>query len=105
MKEDLRYDTDTADTTAVIDHFARCDPEFIRLLDSRVERAEYARKIAVKSTRFEAWSDESLVGLVAVYFGMENQPSAHISNISVTVGHVGRGIDPFFCSGVLKPQS
>jgi ribosomal protein S18 acetylase RimI-like enzyme len=82
----------TADESAIIGHFSRCDPDFIRLLDVRVERVEYARKIAMKSARFEAWSGESLVGLVAVYFGTENLPSAHISNVSVTIGHTAMGI-------------
>ena len=92
MKEELRYDMDTADETAVMNHFACCGKEFIRMLDSRVGRAEYARKLALKSTRFEAWCGGSLVGLVAAYFGPEPAHLVHITNVSVSSQYSGKGI-------------
>jgi ribosomal protein S18 acetylase RimI-like enzyme len=92
MTAELRYDLNTADGAAVATHLAHCDADFIPALSSRVKIAEYADKIAGRATRFEAWSGETLVGLVAAYFDTGEPRVVHITNVSVLREHAGQGI-------------
>jgi ribosomal-protein-alanine N-acetyltransferase len=82
----------TADGAAVATHLAHCDADFIPALSSRVKIAEYANKIAGRATRFEAWYGETLVGLVAAYFGTGEARVVHITNVSVLRERSGHGI-------------
>ncbi len=45
--------------------------------------SKYAKKLTTKSTTYEAWSEEQLIGLVAVYFN-DAIAEAFVSNVSVS---------------------
>jgi GNAT superfamily N-acetyltransferase/SAM-dependent methyltransferase len=73
-------------------HLRACDSQFVPPLSARVDLVAYARKLAERSSSFEAWSEGELVGLVATYFGAERGSEAHISNVSVLPQWTGQGI-------------
>jgi ribosomal protein S18 acetylase RimI-like enzyme/SAM-dependent methyltransferase len=88
----LRYAVDTASVGQVADHLRSCDAGFVPPLSTRIEIDSYAKKIATHATRFEAWSNGTLVGLVAAYFGDAELSAAHITNVSVWGPWADQGI-------------
>ncbi len=82
------------ETTAaqIAQHLSRCDCDFVPPLSGRVEISDYARKIASKATRFEAWSGGTLVGLLAAYCNDDKKCIAYITSVSVLREWTGRGI-------------
>jgi ribosomal protein S18 acetylase RimI-like enzyme len=76
----------------IAEHLGRCDAGFEPPLSSRVQLPAYAQKIASHAQRFEAWSDGTLVGLVAAYCNDTEKLRAHITSVSVLPDWMGKGI-------------
>ena len=81
-----------ASEAEIADHLSSCDDSFIPALSGRVEIISYAQKIASKATRFEAWADDTLVGLVAAYCNDTEHRTAYITSVSVVTGWRGKGV-------------
>jgi len=88
----VEYLSNKASGPEIARHLSRCDADFAPPLSSRVEITEYARKIAGKAARFEAWSGGALIGLVAAYCNDRERRIAYITNVSVLREWTGRGI-------------
>ena len=73
-------------------HLQACDGAFHPPLSSRVDLADYAGKLCAHATRFEAWHDDDLVGLVAVYCNAPDRGTAFVSNVSALPSFTGQGI-------------
>jgi ribosomal protein S18 acetylase RimI-like enzyme len=65
------------------EHLAKCDEYFVPPLSTRVAVPEYALKIWSNAVRFEAWSDDVLVGLLAAYCNDPERRLAYITSVSV----------------------
>jgi N-acetylglutamate synthase-like GNAT family acetyltransferase len=61
-------------------------------LSERVAIPAYAKKILHNATRFEAWSNATLVGLVAAYCNDTDTGIAHITSVSVLKACTGKGL-------------
>ena len=91
MKASITYSRSLTTASQIAMHLAACDAHFQPPLSGRVIVGDYAEKLAARAVRFEAWSGDSLIGLVAVY-GNEAPSPAYITNVSVLPGWTGRGI-------------
>lgn len=69
-----------------------CDARFVPPLSRRVDIDAYADKLAVHARLVEAWEEERLAGLVALYCDDHATRTAFITNVSVDVDHARRGI-------------
>ena len=83
MSAAVKYQSNKASEVEIAEHLSRCDADFVPLLSSRVEIKNYAKKIINKATRFEAWSGDTLLGLVAAYYNDQEKRIAYITSISV----------------------
>jgi ribosomal protein S18 acetylase RimI-like enzyme len=92
MSKSVKYRLNKASEAEIAEHLLRCDADFVPPLSGRVEITDYAKKIASKAARFEAWSDDRLVGLVAVYCNDLEKRIAYITSVSVSRESMGRGI-------------
>jgi len=92
MSERVECHLNKASEAEIAEHLHRCDADFVPLLSGRVEINDYARKIASKATRFEAWSGGTLVGLVAAYCNDQEKRIAYITSVSLLKEWVGKGI-------------
>jgi ribosomal protein S18 acetylase RimI-like enzyme len=92
MIESVEYRLNRASESEIADHLLCCDADFVPPLSGRVEIKNYAQKIVSKATRFEAWLDGALVGLVAVYCNDYEKCVAYISSVSVLKAWAGKGI-------------
>ena len=85
-----------ATTKEIVDHLTLCDAAFAPPLSQRVDIGDYATKLSARAMRFETWTDETLIGLVAAY-----PDHAHhrmfISNVSVLPEWRGHG----FAAGLI----
>jgi ribosomal protein S18 acetylase RimI-like enzyme len=72
-------------------HLSGCNRQFSPPLSDRVDIGEYSKKLRLSAFTFEAWSDESLVGLVAAYVNKQEH-SCFITNTSVLAEFSGRGV-------------
>jgi ribosomal protein S18 acetylase RimI-like enzyme/SAM-dependent methyltransferase len=92
MSELIEYSLNMASESQLVGHLQTCDADFVPPLSGRVEIRDYAKKIASKATRFEAWSGNTLVGLLAVYCNDEKNRIAYITSVSVLRAWNGKGI-------------
>ena len=92
MNVDIGYLVNTASEVVIAEHLLFCDGDFVPTLSERVEIPDYAQKIISKATRFEAWSNGTLVGLVAAYCNDQETRIAHITSVSVLKEWTGKGL-------------
>ena len=92
MKESMTYLTNVATATQIAGHLACCDTYFVPTLSGRVQIVDYAQKIASRAIRFEAWSENTLVGLVAAYSDDRQRRMAYITTVSILPEWTRRGI-------------
>lgn len=81
-----------ASAARIAGHLLCCDADFVPILSGRVKINDYALKIENKAMRFEAWSGDTLVGLVAAYCNDQEKRIAYITSVSVLTAWTGKGI-------------
>jgi len=92
MTKAIEYLSNSGSEVELAEHLTRCDADFIPRLSARVVISDYAQKLADSAVRFEAWSDDTLVGLVAAYCNDIEEGIAFITSVSVLRGWMGKGI-------------
>jgi ribosomal protein S18 acetylase RimI-like enzyme len=92
MSASINYLLNQASEAQIAAHLQCCDVDFVPPLSTRVELGDYAKKLASKATRFEAWSDGTLIGLVAAYCNDQASRIAYITSVSVLKQWSGQGI-------------
>jgi len=92
MSAAVEYLLNKASEPEIVEHLQACDTDFVPPLSGRVKISDYARKIAGKATRFEAWAGGTLIGMVAAYCNDEERRVAHITSVSVLNEWTGSGI-------------
>jgi len=92
MSERVEVCLNRATEEQIADHLTRCDADFVPPLSDRVDIAVYARKIAARAVRFEAWASGELIGLVASYCNDEEGGVAFVTSVSVLKDWRGRGV-------------
>lgn len=88
----VSYRANVATVDQLSEHLRRCDEGYVPPLSDRVVIDEYARKIAERANRFEAWSGEGLVGLVAAYLPAATGDPVFITDVSVIPEQRGRHV-------------
>ena len=88
----INYKIDSASERDINNHLNRCDGDFIPKLSSRVNINDFSKKIAEKTTTFEAWNGQILAGMLSAYFNNPEIKTGYINNISVIREYVGNGI-------------
>jgi 2-polyprenyl-3-methyl-5-hydroxy-6-metoxy-1,4-benzoquinol methylase len=88
----VEYLSNKASVAEIAGHLSCCDADFVPPLSGRVEIGDYAKKIASRAMRFEAWSGGTIVGLAAMYCNDLENRIAYISSISVLKEWMGKGI-------------
>lgn len=92
MSSTIDYRLNNASGSKVAEHLLRCDEYFLPPLSERVEITAYAQKLVSKAARFEAWSGDTMVGLVAIYCNDMETRIAHITSVSVLHEWMNKGI-------------
>ena len=92
MTKGVNYMLNHASRAQISRHLSQCDDDFVQSLSDRVEIDDYSGKIADKATRFEAWTDVDLIGLVAIYANDTESRVAFVTSVSVLPQWQGRGI-------------
>ncbi len=88
----LKYTEGMASEQEIYSHLIKCNENFIPPLEKKVNIHEYSNKIFQKAVTFEAWSADTLVGLVAAYFNDPDGQSGYLTNVSVIRPYMGKGI-------------
>ncbi|MBP6625411.1 MAG: GNAT family N-acetyltransferase [Chitinophagaceae bacterium] len=97
----IEYKIDTASIDEIILHLKACDAYFTTPLSSRVDIEEYAHKMYQYATKFEAWHQDNLVGLIAAYKNEEFK-TAFITNVSVLPTYMGQGLSSSLLSNCVR---
>jgi ribosomal protein S18 acetylase RimI-like enzyme len=92
LRPPIFYAANRATIADIAAHLARCDAQFIPPLSTRIELDVYAAKIAAHAERFEAWAEDGLAGLIAVYCNDPARRAGFITNVSVVPERGGQGI-------------
>lgn len=75
-----------------MEHLTACDIDFLQVLSTQVKLDQYSYKIVEHATRFEAFFENKLIGLVACYLNDNVSHSGFITNVSVLSSFQGTGI-------------
>jgi len=86
------YKMGSASRKDIIDHLYRCSSNFEPPLDSYTNIEEYGNKIYKNAKNFEAWENDVLIGLVAVYYNDLKTRMGFITSVSVIKEKQGQGI-------------
>jgi ribosomal protein S18 acetylase RimI-like enzyme len=92
MNSTVEYRMNYASIDDILLHLFRCDSNFVPRLSARTELVGYSTKVVSSAARFEAWSDDELIGLAAVYCNDFEQRIAFITNMSVLKASMGKGV-------------
>ena len=92
---------DCANQQEIADHLRTCDHQFKPALSSRVNIDDYSKKIEQHAVTFEAWLEDQLVGLVAVYRNAELS-EAFITSVSTIPSLRNMGIGYRLLSEVIE---
>jgi ribosomal protein S18 acetylase RimI-like enzyme len=84
------YKLNTATDNIILTHLNHCNNQFVPALSTRVSMEAYAKKMADYAILFEAWFDEKLIGMVAMY--LNEHKYGYITNVSVYNEYSGQGI-------------
>lgn len=96
---ELKFCKNSATLSDVLDHLVRNDSEFTPKLSSRVRLGEYAKKIFTFSDRYEVFSKDYLVGLIAVY---KTDQLWFITSVSVDKSQQGAGLGTRLLSALIN---
>ncbi len=88
----IKFETKIASEDDICQHLFECSSSFIPNLAETVDIKEYSKKIFQKSTTFEAWANNRLIGLVAAYLNDFQNHVVFITNVSVISEFLGLGI-------------
>lgn len=92
MTHTLEFSINQSDEENVAQLLQLCDGHFIPPLSERVHIAMYVEKITKHAERVEAWSDNNLIGLVAIYCNDKKKFVAFITNVCVSPYWQGLGV-------------
>jgi 2-polyprenyl-3-methyl-5-hydroxy-6-metoxy-1,4-benzoquinol methylase/GNAT superfamily N-acetyltransferase len=92
MMDEVVYTYNQSNEKKIANHLMICDEIFIPNLSGRVCINDYAHKIFTEAQRFEAWINEDLVGLVAMYANAPDKYASYITNVSVLPDQQGQRI-------------
>ena len=87
----INYCVNKASKMKIYSHLKVCDSLFYPILSKRVNLNDYSEKLSIKSTTFEAWYKDELIGLIAGYYNTEKK-FFFISNFSVEKKFGRKGI-------------
>ena len=102
MSAVVEYLSNKASAAEIAEHLRTCDTDFMPPLSGRIEISDYTQKILSKAMRFEAWSSDRLVGLVAAYCNDQETRIAYITSVSVLKEWTGKGIAACLMSRCIK---
>jgi len=88
----LLFKTKQAAEKDILVHLKECNDSFLPPLNERTDLLTYSKKIHEKAITFEAWNNDWLIGLIAVYFNNADPLSAFITSVSVVKKYKGMGI-------------
>lgn len=92
MTKAIEFGQNKASAAEIAEHLFCCDPEFVPPLASRVDIDSYAKKIFGNAMRFEAWSDDRLIGLLAAYCNDNETRTAYVTTVSVAPERARKGL-------------
>lgn len=92
MSAVVEYLSNKASAVEIAKHLRTCDTDFMPPLSGRVDINDYVQKMLSKAMRFEAWSSDRLIGLVAAYCNDQETRIAYITSVSVLKEWTGKGI-------------
>jgi ribosomal protein S18 acetylase RimI-like enzyme len=77
---------------ALAEHLHRCQADFRPALATRTTIDAYAEKLATRAERFEAWRNDELIGVVAMYCNDPRGREAFVTSVSVDAAARGKGV-------------
>ena len=99
---EVKYLRNSATYDDLVEHLTLCSSEFIPPLDSYVDINIYAWKINKFAVTFEAWHNENLIGLAAVYYNNQESRIGFLTNLSLLKNCQRMGIATHLMFDVIK---
>lgn len=102
IKKGIVYKINQSKRNDIYDHLLDCAGLFVPPLNIKVDIDYYTNKIYENADTFEAWDNDELIGLVAIYCTNFEDQEAYITNVSVVEAFSGMGIASELLSMCIK---
>jgi 2-polyprenyl-3-methyl-5-hydroxy-6-metoxy-1,4-benzoquinol methylase len=102
MTSNIIYKINYSNEKQIANHLYICNEIFIPTLSTRIDVNDYAHKIFSHAQRFEAWVNNDLVGLVAIYCNAPDKCVSYITNVSVLPNKQGQKIASSLLTNCIK---
>jgi len=87
----IDYRINKSSETQIREHLKDCSKDFVPPLNTYVDINTYSKKLKNKATCIEAYHQNALVGIIAVYYNTAEK-SAFITNLSIECSFSNKGI-------------
>ena len=101
-EKEIVYKINQSQKNDIHAHLIDCVNLFIPPLNLKTDIENYAEKIYEKADKFEAWNDDRLIGLIAIYCNNFEDREAYITNVSVVEAFSDMGIASKLLSTCIK---
>lgn len=91
MINNITYQLNSSTLEQISRHLTACSKEFTPNLDTYIDIDTYSKKIKQVSIRFEAYENDTLVGLIAMYRNTE-QRFGFLTNVSILPEYQSKGL-------------
>ncbi|GHT33459.1 hypothetical protein AGMMS49574_19180 [Bacteroidia bacterium] len=98
----IEYKCKTVSHEILLDFFRQHFHEFIPPLDTMVCIEEYVKKLFDYSVIVEAWHEQKLIGLIAVYCNNQKTKGAYISSVIVSKNYINNGVASSLLSLIIQ---
>ncbi len=88
----FRFSKNESTSSDIFHHLMEADDSFLSKLSLEVDLIEYSDKLYNRAIRFECWSLNNLIGLIAMYENFEGTPFGYITSVSVLDAFTRKGI-------------
>jgi len=98
----ISYRTQTTALLDIYNFLIACDSDFTPKLSSEINLYKFSEKIHKNAVRFEAYSDDKLIGLLCVYLNDKESNVGFINHISILQKYKGNGISSILIKNCLE---
>lgn len=102
QNQSIQYGINKSNLLQIIEHLTACDSAFVPALTTKLELDQYSKKIVEYATRFEAFYNNRLIGLIACYLNDYKSQTGFITNVSVISAFNGKGVAKQLLSMLLQ---
>ena len=88
----IKYAIGQSNSDDILVHLKNVDKNFTPTLSSIINLSDFSKKIYDNATRFEAWHNKNLIGLISAYYNDNSLKKGFINHVAIDDSFKSKGI-------------